>query len=369
MFQKTLASITAMLLSLVALLSGKPLEKILIPLPLDYPICLICATEDRGMTVTAEDTDSVTLQKQTAGTFKVLFYTDQHLDGKNYSGDLTVDRMIRTIQHEQPDLVLLGGDNITNGLNCLRCHQFAWIFEKLGVYWGGTLGNHEGDNQLSVTREKMVDIFSAYPHCIMRKGPDDIDGNCNYAINLLDAEGQHIQTIFCLDTFDELTQEQIEAYGVDTDRSPYDGAHANQVQWYREKAAALKAEFGDYKSILLQHIPLPAYDRAAEVGDFLFGDKREGICSTVYENGLFDAIKESGTTQAVFCGHDHLNNFGAMYDGILLAYLQPSGYGAYGLQRQNAPKQDWLQGYSSLQFNADGTFEYNQFRYAEVFSD
>ena len=368
MIRKIWACYIAALMSVLALLGGTKVEKILLPAPLDYPIALISSTQS-SVAITQEDTDSVTLQKQDDGIFKVLLYTDQHLDGKNYSGTVTVDRMVQTIQNEQPDLVLLGGDNVTNGLNCLRCHQFAWIFEKLGVCWGGVLGNHEGDNQMSVTREKMVDIFSSYPHCVMRKGPDDIDGNCNYAINLLDKDGKHIQTVFCLDTFDELTEEQIAAYGVETDRSPYDGAHENQVQWYRDKAAALKETFGAYKSILLQHIPLPAYDRAAETGDFLFGDKREGICSTVFENGLFEAIKESGTTQAVFCGHDHLNNFGAMYDGILLAYLQPSGYGAYGLNRQGAPKEDWLQGYSILQFNADGSFEYEQIRYAEVFED
>ena len=37
----------------------------------------------------------------------------------------------------------------------------------------------------------------------MRKGPADIDGNGNYVINLLNADGAHVQSVFCLDTFDE----------------------------------------------------------------------------------------------------------------------------------------------------------------------
>lgn len=371
MTKKILAIYTSVLMTLLTLLSGSGVEKVLLPLPLDYPVCLVKEAEAGAVAIVSQSEDSVTLQKNDDGAFKVLLYTDQHLDGKNYSGNLTVDRMVRTIQNEQPDLVLLGGDNVTSALNKLRCHQFAQIFEKLGVYWGGVIGNHEGDSRFSVTREEMVDIFSSYEHCIMRKGPEEIDGNCNYTIHLLNADGAHVQTVFCLDTFDELTAEQIEAYGVQTDRTPYDGAHENQVQWYRKTAAALKETYGDYKSILLQHIPLPAYEKAAESGEFLFGDRREGICSTVFENGLFDAIKESGTTQAVFCGHDHLNNFGAMYEGILLAYIQPSGYGSYGLHRRDkqTPKQDWLQGYTILNFRADETFDHAVVRYAEVFGD
>ena len=261
-----------------------------LPHALNYPIEKIEPIEHQTLSVVSESDDTVTLQKNDAGAFKVLMFTDQHLDGNNKTSYKTVDRMVDAIRSEQPDLVLVGGDNVTSGLNKKRANQFAQIFEQLGVYWGGVLGNHEGDNPYSIKRSEMVDIFASYDHCVMRKGPEEIDGDCNYVIRLLGSDGKLMQTVFCLDTFDEIGEETAADKTLIPDKSPYDGAHENQIRWYRETAAALKETDGSYKSILLQHIPLPAYDKAIETEPFLYGDKRENICSTCYENGLFAAM-------------------------------------------------------------------------------
>lgn len=340
-----------------------------LPRALNYPIKEIKPIEHGSVSIVAEGDDMVTLQKGDAGAFRVLMFTDQHLDGNNKTSYKTVDRMVDAIQNEQPDLVLVGGDNVTSGLNKKRANQFAQIFEQLGVYWGGVLGNHEGDNPYSVSRTEMVDIFASYDHCVMRKGPEGIDGDCNYVIRLLGSDGKQMQTIFCLDTFDEIGDEILNSKTIFSNKSPYDGAHETQIAWYRQTAAELKELDGDYRSILLQHIPLPAFDEAIETEALLYGDKRENICSTCYENGLFNAIKETGVTQAVFCGHDHLNNFGVEYEGILLSYIEPSGYGAYGMGKRGAPESEWLQGYTVLDLLPDGTFSQRQERYAQIYND
>ena len=340
-----------------------------LPHALNYPIDKIEPCEHQTVSVVSQDTDTVTLQKNDDGAFRILMFTDQHLNGDNKTGYKTVDRMVEAIQREQPDLVLVGGDNITSGMNRKRSAQFAEIFEQLGVYWGGVLGNHEGDNKYSVTRTEMVGIFSSHAHCVMLPGPADIDGDCNYVIRLLDKDGNLVKTIFCLDTFDEISDETAASLTLYDKRTPYDGAHENQVQWYREKAEALKETDGDYDSILLMHIPLHAYDEALETEKMLYGDQREDICSTVYDNGLFTAIQDVGVTQIVFCGHDHLNNFGVQYKNVLLSYIEPSGYGAYGMDRRDAPPSDWLQGYTKLDLLSDGTVAQDQIRYAEVYGD
>ncbi len=353
----------------VALIVATAIVLAKLPMPLNYPIDKIEAVNGGAQTVgvASETEDSVTLRKTTDAPFKVLMFTDMHLDGKNKTSYTTVDRMVKSIQKEMPDLVLLGGDNVTSGYNEKRSHQLAEIFEKLGVYWGGVIGNHEGDNRFSITRSEMVDIFASYEHCLMRRGPQNIDGDCNYCINLLDSNGKHIQTVFCLDTFDEISEAQKAQLTVFENKTPYDGAHENQVKWYAQKAKALKKEYGEYKSILLLHIPMHEYDIAAEKGIFLYGEQREGVCSTCYDNGLFKAINKAGVTQAVFCGHDHLNNFGALYGNVILSYIESSGYGAYGLQRSGAPKSEWLLGYTALSILPDGTFSHSQVRYSEVF--
>ena len=339
-----------------------------LPHALNYPIKDIEPAGGAEIDRVSKDTDTVTLRKNDNGAFKVAMFTDMHLDGKNETCYKTVERFVDSIKREQPDLVLLGGDNVTSGMNKKRTQQLAEIMEKLGVFWGGVLGNHEGDNSWSISREEMVDIFMGYDHCIMLKGPDDIDGNCNYVINLQNYEGKLIQSIFCLDTFDEINDEQKEKYEIIPDKC-YDGAHENQVKWYAEKAASMKDELEGKKSIMLMHIPLPAYDKAKENGSVLYGVQNEGFCSTAYENGLFEAIEKAGVTKAVFCGHDHINNIGMEYKGVILSYIEMSGYSSYGMKKKGAPESEWLQGYTILQFNDDGNFTHTQYKYAEIYGD
>ena len=238
--------------------------------------------------------------------------------------------------------------------------------QKLIDWANAQVGTHEGDNNWSIARSEMMDIFTSYDRCIMCKGPADIDGDCNYVMKLMNEDGSLREAIFCLDTFDETTEQMREEHSF-YENKHYDGAHANQVDWYESAATALKQSDGDYKSIMLIHIPLHEYDIVAEQGSFLWGEQYEGVCSTAYDNGLFAKIKELGVTQAVFCGHDHINSFGGEYEDITLSYIESSGYGSYGLAKKDKPESEWLQGYTVLEIAPDGGFTHEQMRYAEIY--
>ena len=70
-----------------------------------------------------------------------------------------------------------------------------------------------------------------------------------------------------------------------------------------------------------------------------------------------DAMLEKGSASAVFFGHDHLNDFGVMYEDIILSYIQPSGYGAYNMQTKfDSPENEWIQGCTVLDIKEDGTY-------------
>ena len=91
------------------------------------------------------------------------------------------------------------------------------------------------------------------------------------------------------------------------------------------------------------------------------------MCCSGFDAGLFDAIKELGVTKAVFCGHDHMNSFGAEKDGILLSYIEPSGYGSYNTgNRLGYEEKDWLQGCTVLKIASDGSFTREQQRNSVV---
>jgi hypothetical protein len=326
--------------------------------------------------IVAESEDSVTIRKTDDSPFKILMFTDLHFATPVPKDPVkahkkTAEMLVENIRREKPDLVLVGGDNVTSNLNRMRSHQFARMFEKLGVYWGGVIGNHEGDNFLSIRRSTMVRIFSSYDHCLMRQGKADVDGDCNYTIRILNADGSLKHAFVCLDSFDEMSDAMKEEHGFKPSDSVYDVIKPSQIDWYKAQIGALKQEFGTCPSSVLLHIPLTQYADAAELADkgeleYLWGSRGEGICCGGFDSGLFDAILASGSTKTVFCGHDHKNNFGVEYKGIVLTYIEASGYGTYGYYRDGAPESDWLQGYTRLSLRDDGTFSLDQIRNSAI---
>ena len=298
--------------------------------------------------------------------FKVLAFTDIHLDGKNETSYTTVKNIVENVVAEKPDLVIFNGDSVTSAFNKKRTHQLCEIFEKLGVYWAGGLGNHEGDNGFSISREAMIDIFSSYEHCLMLKGTGEAWGAGNYALTVLNADDTVRQVYYFMDTGDEMSEEDKVTYGIDPAKSPYDGTKPSQVEWYAAKNASLKEKYGVFTSTLFVHIPLPQFKNAEEGSEMLYGEKLENICASGFDAGLFDALKEGGTTKAVFSGHDHLNTFGILYEDILLSYLQPSGYGSYTTaSRLGYEEKDWLQGYTAFEVAQDGSFTTYRVRNSE----
>ncbi len=81
------------------------------------------------------------------------------------------------------------------------------------------------------------------------------------------------------------------------------------------------------------HIPLPEMDDARiawEKGAVsAVGGMREGVFCSPVNSGLFDAIKEEGSTTHILNGHDHVNNLSLSWQGIKMTYLLKTGPGSY----------------------------------------
>ncbi len=307
--------------------------------------------------IISETEDGVTIKKKSDDDFKVLMFTDTHLNGKKETDIQTVSYIVKNITEQKPDLVIFGGDNVSSGFNKKRNNELAQLMENLGVYWAAVLGNHEGDGVFAVSREENVGIFSSYDYCLMRNGAKDIDGNGNYTINILNSDGTLKEVFFLMDSGSYMTDESKKEYGVTEDGEVYDGVKTSQVEWYGNKHDALTAEHGKFKSITVVHIPPYQAEREYSEGDFLYGDKREGVCESGFDAGLFDAMIQKGSAQAVYFGHDHVNNLRVMYENILLSYIQPSGYGVYNMQSKfDSPESEWIQGATLLNIKSDGTF-------------
>lgn len=306
--------------------------------------------------IVAESIDNVTIKKKTDGEFKVLMFTDTHFNGKK-EDNTVAEYIVKNITEQKPDFVIFGGDNVSSGFNKKRNTEFAQLMEKLGVYWAAVLGNHEGDGILAVSREENVEIFSSFDHCLMREGKEDVDGNGNYSVTILNADNTVKEVFFFMDSGSYMTQESKDKYGITEKDDVYDGVKESQVEWYKEKHDALESEYGKFKSVTVVHIPPFQTEEGFEGSELLYGEKREGICESGFDSGIFDAMKEKGSAQAVFFGHDHVNDFGYIYEGITLSYIQSSGYGVYNMASKfDSPESQWIQGCTLLTIAEDGTF-------------
>ncbi|MDD4112592.1 MAG: metallophosphoesterase, partial [Herbinix sp.] len=280
--------------------------------------------------------------------FKIVAFTDMHLDTYKAKGNVTIEMLVRNISSQKPDLVVFVGDNVTSALNARRVKQLGKLMEELGVYWTLVLGNHEGDNNLSISRQKMIDIFASYPHCLVEadkkvtKSGEALWGVGNHVINLLDSKGEIRQSLYFFDSGADMTEEDIENYKEEiesTNKRTDDYIKDSQIQWYKETVSNINnIAKKTVKSVIFSHIPLvefnTAYEKAIEEhaeAELLHGTKLETVCSSGHNNGLFEVIQDLGSTQAFVSGHDHVNNFAVKYKGIILAYNQNSGYSSYNI--------------------------------------
>ncbi len=387
------------------LLTAGVICMIVIPVSFKVDRSLIKKNEDYNVFVEKRDGYTTLVKKDAAGNildedFKVIAFTDTHLDANKEKGNYTLEYIIRNIVNEKPDLVIFVGDNITGGINGRRTRQLCRVMEKLGVYWDCVLGNHEGDNIWSISRKKMVRVFSSYKHCLME---DDIKytadgekvwGYGNHAINLADSEGV-TRSLFFIDGGSDMTEEDQLKYAdeyEDKSCNRYDYVKDNQMKWYKETVADIKDKCGSAEPIvstLFDHIPLPEYKTAYEVltgetevtqnvpeynvknenGDYLImGQRREIICCSGHNSGFFDVLLETGSTDLVVSGHDHINDFVVYYKGLTLAYNVPSGYSSYNLYSKKLADK-MIKGYSRYTFKTDGTYTLEQFHNADIYPE
>lgn len=306
---------------------------------------------------------------------KVMQLTDVHIGAGFMSikkDTMALNSVASMITAEKPDLVVVTGDiaypvpfqaGTFNNKNSARL--FAQLMEQLGVYWAPVFGNHDTEVYSYYTREEICDFYTGgdYRHCLLQAGPNDVDGVGNYIINIKNTAGKIVQSLVMMDSQSYKGNNML---GIVME---YDRIHDNQVEWYENQIKALTEENGGEvpKSMAFFHIPLVEYKDAwaeytqnnkqdTENVKLIYGnvgEKEDGIYSPEENCELFDKALELGSTQAFFCGHDHLNNFRINYKGINLVYGYSIDYLAYiGISKYGAQR-----GCSIIEINQDGSFD------------
>lgn len=293
--------------------------------------------------------------------FKVVQLTDVHIGGGFLSikkDSMAINAVAAMITAEKPDLVVITGDiaypvpfQAGTFNNKTSAELFAQLMEKLCVYWVPVFGNHDTEAYSYYSRKKISEFYSQekFSHCLFQSGPEDVDGYGNSIINVKNTKGEITQSLVMLDSHSYVDNDY---FGI---MWKYDTIHDSQVKWYEDSLNKIKAENNDImpKSLAFFHIAIPEYKtawdeyRANDFNDtenvkYIYGkagEKDYSVYTSEYNYGFFDKVKELGSTQGMFCGHDHLNNFSIDYKGVRLTYGYSIDYLAYtgimkfGLQR------------------------------------
>lgn len=291
--------------------------------------------------------------------FKIMQLTDIHIGGGFMSKDkdeMALNAVAAMITAEKPDLVIVTGDlaypvpfQAGTFNNLASSKSFALLMEKLGVYWTIGFGNHDTEAYSYYPREKLSEFYKnkeAYPHCIFLENPQnvEIDGYGNQLIKVKNSAGKVTQALF---VFDSHSYTDGDYFGIFW---KYDYIKQSQIDWYADAIKKINtdnATESTVKSMAFFHIPLTQYNTAwfdyknngyKDTADTKYiygtaGENPEGkvVYSTIKpeKDLLFDKMLELGSTKAIFCGHDHLNNFNLEYKGIQLVYGYSVDYLAY----------------------------------------
>jgi len=306
------------------------------------------------------------LRFKSDGSFKIIHVPD--LQETIWSSAVTRQFLYDLAKAEQPDLFVLGGDNIGGsiidkipliGKRLLRSgidsfmDTFDKIYKDFGIPVTMVFGNHDNEALRTVTREKSFAIYAAHKSFIgayvpqADAGTSDEQGQHYGTHNLLVYDRAGESPVFNLWMFDS------GSYDV---RGGYGQVQKPQLDWFNK----VNADTGKLPSFAFQHIVVPEiYDLlppASAAGDNAFswtfaneqgeetqkhilkelppdvgGVMRESPCPPKYNGGQLDVMDSAGNVLAMFFGHDHVNTFELRRgDGADLVNSPCAGFGSYG---------------------------------------
>lgn len=338
--------------------------------------------------------------------FKIVQLTDVHIGGGCFSSQKdawAMNAVATMVRAEQPDLVIVTGDIAypvpfqAGTFNNLHATQiFSNMMEHLGVYWTFAFGNHDTEIYGTHDKQAIINYYenANFKYCLFNRGSlydtkteggFDVNGCGNNIIKVKNPDGIITQAIVTLDSHSYFDGDYL---GI---QWKYDNLHQPQVDWYAQEMDKLVAQNvakggsnEPIKNMAFFHIPLVEYrdawkqviDKYGDVKNKSFEDGTVISDDVIYHYGVMgesdkerhgvrsygvfcgyqqDEFFETGLThglQAVFCGHDHYNNFSVSYKGVRLTYGMSVDYLAYpGIFKVHAQR-----GCTVITLDKDGEF-------------
>lgn len=304
-------------------------------------VMVMCASVSALAATPAEEAK---LQFNEDGTFKILNISD--IQDQADLLTITADFMKAAIEAEQPDLIILTGDNISGNSIAESKTEKAIrsvmdVLDPYGIPVAIVFGNH--DEESGMSKEAQMAIYNSYSSSISYDEGEALWGCGTYNIPIYSSTDDS-DIVFNCWLFDS---------GSNDETGAYDHVKQDQLDWYKAKSAELKAANGgeNVPSIAFQHIIVPEIFEALDEVDastegaiakngkyyVLPATAKEGSimgeapCPSGTNGGEYDAFLECGDVLAVVSGHDHTNSFVIPYKGIDIINTPTCGFRSYGL--------------------------------------
>lgn len=235
---------------------------------------------------------------------------------------------------EKPDFVVFSGDNVhtfDTTSDALAISILTERVESRRIPWAAVFGNHDTEGGLS--REEMLALLvegQQFSH--MKYGPRNIGGVGNYEVNVVAPTDGHWgargSTVFRMYFLDSHGSADTSVHHL-APSARYEWIKEPQIEFYRQLAASHANDSDSVPAVMFFHIPIPEYAFASPSART--GSKNEDTASSKVNSGLFSALVEMGDVKATFVGHEHLNEYCYLRQGVQLCHGGCIGFGrAYG---------------------------------------
>ncbi len=216
----------------------------------------------------------------------------------------TLDDVRRLIDKARPDALIVTGDLWHDNPDGKGAEFMAYALEQCaswGVPWAFTWGNHD----------QLNDYDAGHAALTAAKGSlyAGADSKGNYVLGFDDGDGRRLAELFCLN-------------------SRNTGLDAEARSFVKQTAGTLDAVGKRPMRLGAFHIPLRQYADVWNSGAAL-GVIGEDVCSEQEDGSSLSVLRDAGI-QAVFCGHDHVNDYSGALDGVDLIYGRATGHNGYG---------------------------------------
>lgn len=262
----------------------------------------------------------VELTKDRNTPITILQVTDLHLgstdEGKWRKDLITFQRIEKLVEMHNPDMIAITGDLFTGEkpFGSMLAIYIVNFFDGLARPWLYTIGNHDPEGGFG--RVDIAEVFAVSEWAILgkHKVDNEWEEKYDYTVDLV-VNGAKVPAwqIFAFDS---------------GSRKGYKSIKQDQLDWYRSVSEETEKKYKkQLRAITMFHIPLIEYqylqdDKSIELN----GENEEKVYYEEDDGTVYKTFLDVGNIEAVFCGHDHYNNYWAKYKGgITLAYGYISG--------------------------------------------